>query len=102
MYEDFIPERLTQLRIKKNISAREMSLKIGQSENYINMIENKRSFPSMQTFLYICDYLGITPGQFFDGDNTNPMLLDQVTNTLKRVDDDTLTHIFALAEKLAR
>ena len=37
--EDFI-RRLVQLRMQKNVSARDMSLSIGQSAGYINNIEN--------------------------------------------------------------
>ena len=51
--EEFFRQRLTQLRIQKGVSARDMSLSIGQSESYINKIENGKSFPSMQIFFYI-------------------------------------------------
>jgi len=34
-----------------------MSLTLGQSEDYINRIENKRMLPSMLVFLNICKYL---------------------------------------------
>ncbi|WP_337928083.1 helix-turn-helix transcriptional regulator, partial [Anaerotignum lactatifermentans] len=46
-YEKYFYERLSKLRSQKNVSARDMSLSIGQSENYINSIENKRMLPSM-------------------------------------------------------
>ena len=35
MYEDLVPERIAQLRIKKGVSARDMSLSLGQATNYI-------------------------------------------------------------------
>ena len=54
MYEDFVPERLAQLRSQKGVSARDMSLSLGQANNYINNIENKKSLPAMQSFfLYL-------------------------------------------------
>ena len=62
MYEEFFSRRLAQLRAQKGVSAREMSLAIGQNSSYINRIENQRAFPSMQGFFYICEYLGVTPG----------------------------------------
>ena len=65
MYEEFFSRRLAQLRAQKGVSAREMSLAIGQNSSYINRIENQRAFPSMQGFSYICEYLGVTPGAFF-------------------------------------
>ena len=45
MYEDFLPERLARLRTQKGVSARDMSLSLGQANNYINNIENKKSLP---------------------------------------------------------
>ena len=67
-YFAWVPERIAQLRVQKGVSARDMSLSLGQSESYINKIENRRTLPSMAGFLYICEYFGITPQQFFDAD----------------------------------
>ena len=38
-----------------------MSLSLGQSERYINKIENRRTLPSMTGFFYICEYLILKP-----------------------------------------
>ena len=57
-------KRLTQLRNKQGISARDMSLSLGQSESYINKIENGKALPSMSAFFYICDFLKIHPRDF--------------------------------------
>lgn len=43
--EEKFAERLAQLRTQKGVSAREMSLSLGQSAGYINNIENKNSLP---------------------------------------------------------
>ena len=40
MYEDEFALRLAQLRSKKGVSARDMSLSIGQNAGYINSIES--------------------------------------------------------------
>ena len=42
-YEEFLPQRLTQLRMQRNVSARDMSLSLGQANNYINSIENRKA-----------------------------------------------------------
>ncbi len=101
MYEDFFPERLAQLRMKKGVSARDMSLSLGQSENYINMIENKKSFPSMTVFFYICEYLGVSPKEFFDYENRNPRQLHEIVENLKKLDDTSLVHIAGLVKELS-
>ena len=51
--EEFFRQRLAQLREQKGVSARDMSLTLGQSESYINKIENGKAFPSMHLFFYI-------------------------------------------------
>jgi transcriptional regulator with XRE-family HTH domain len=101
MYDDFFPERLSKLRAKKGVSARDMSLSLGQSENYINMIENKKAFPSMSQFFNICDYLKITPQEFFESGNDNPEKLNGVIADLKKLDDKTLSHVAEIVKGLA-
>ena len=71
-FENFLSLRISQLRHQKGVSAREMSLAIGQSENYISRIESKRMLPSMLVFFYICEYFGIHPKEFFDEKLENP------------------------------
>ena len=81
--EDNFAERLTQLREDKQVSAREMSLALGQNCSYINRIENKKAFPSMQCFFYICEYLQITPQEFFDDKSQSPHTLNKLMDSLK-------------------
>ena len=81
--EDNFAERLSQLREAKQVSAREMSLSIGQNCSYINRIENKKAFPSMQCFFYICDYLQISPQEFFDDKSQTPHTLKELMEASK-------------------
>lgn len=64
--EEFFVGRLIELRADREVSARKMSIDLQQNSSYINRIENKKAFPSMQLFFDICEYLHVTPGQFFD------------------------------------
>ena len=101
-YEDFLPERLARLRTQKDFSARDMSLSMGQADNYINNIENKRSLPSMKSFFYICEYLGITPQEFFDTGNAYPEKLNELLEEAKKLDEDSLAHISAIVKEMNR
>ena len=100
MYEDFLPERLAQLRTQKNVSARDMSLSLGQADNYINNIENRKSQPSMKAVYYICEYLGVTPQEFFDVDNQNPGKLREIMLEAKKLNSDAQTHILGIMREL--
>lgn len=96
MYEDFFAARLTQLRSQKNVSAREMSLAIGQNASYINRIENKQTFPSMQSFFYICEYLNISPKDFFNYDTSFPKEFEEITQWLKVLNGDEFMIVYNL------
>ena len=86
--EVFFRSRLAQLRMKKGVSAREMSLALGQNVSYINRIENGISFPSMQMFFYICDYLDITPRDFFDQGEDNPKLISSLLLAIQKLPEE--------------
>ncbi|MBR2634991.1 MAG: helix-turn-helix transcriptional regulator [Clostridia bacterium] len=88
--------RLAQLRQKKKVSAREMSLAIGQNAGYINNIESGKSLPSLPGVFYICDYLGISVSEFFDLNTKNPAKLNDVISDLKRLDDQQLDNVARL------
>ena len=78
MFEDEFAARLGQLRENRGVSARDMSLSIGQNPCYINNIENGKALPSMASFFFICDYLGITPKEFFDTDSKQPLKMKKL------------------------
>ena len=101
-FEEMFAERLSQLRLAKEVSAREMSLSIGQSPGYINNLENKNNLPSMSAFFYICEYLKISPKDFFDFDSKNPKKLDEILKYLKQVDDEQLDSLLCIVKGLIK
>ncbi len=94
--------RLTELRINKGVSARDMSLSIGQSAGYINNIENGVNLPSMTVFFYICEYLNITPKEFFDEESTNPTKSKELLNATKGLNTKQLDNLIELAKGLQK
>lgn len=102
MYEEKFPLRLAQLRNAKGVSAREMSLSIGQNAGYINLIENGKAFPSLQGFFYICEYLNITPQEFFDTETKAPDKLRDILEDMKKLNDAQLEHIAAIVKDLIK
>lgn len=93
---------LAQLHEKKGVSARDMSLSIGQNPGYINNIESGKSMPSLSGIFYICEYLGITPSEFFDIDSKNPTRLNDVIKDLKRLNDKQLDTIATLVKDIIK
>ncbi len=97
---EMFSERLAELRIKKGVSARDMSLSIGQGPGYINNIENGHNLPSMSVFFYICDYLDVEPSEFFDDGNNNPVELNNLINIMKTMSDTKLNAIATIVEQM--
>ena len=98
MEREVFCKRLVQLRMNKGVSARDMSLSIGQSPNYIIGIEGGKNYPSMETFFYICDYFGITPKEFFDMDSTNPGKTTELMEIVKTLPNEQLDLFIALGK----
>lgn len=103
MDADFVRERITQLRLQKDVSEYKMSYDLGHSRGYINNISSGKTLPSMTEFFAICDYFGISPVEFFDTKAPNPGLSRSVVEALEQLDEEdlelTLTNIKRLLRK---
>ena len=94
--------RLARLREKKGVSARDMSLSIGQNPGYINSIETGKSKPSLDGIFFICEYLGVTPSEFFEMESSNPSKLDAIIKDMKKLNDRQLETIASLVKDLIK
>ena len=102
MYEEQFSARLYQLRTQKGVSARDMSLSIGQNAGYINNIETGKAFPSMTSFFYICEYLNVSPMEFFDFDSTYPKELNLLYNDLNKLTESQFNNIHSIVKELCK
>lgn len=101
MYKEDFSLRLARLRDRMNVSARDMSLSIGQNPGYINNIESGKALPSMSVFFCICEYLGVTPAEFFETDVKSPEKVRIITENLSSLDDVSLDCIAHIVKKLS-
>ena len=101
MYESEFPMRLAKLRTQKGVSARDMSLSLGQNPGYINNIESGKALPSMSNFFYICEYLNISPKDFFDTETPQPEALQELFSNLKKLNSEHLQNISSIVKALA-
>lgn len=100
MNQEWFSNRLAKLRDQRKLSARDLSLSLGQSAGYINKIENKKSMPSMEMFFYVCKFLGVTPEQFFSQEIQQPVLLREAMEELEKMEPEQLEHIIAIAKDI--
>ena len=97
----YIRERISVLRTKKNVSEYRMSTDLGHSKSYIQSISSGKSMPSMGEFLYICEYLGVTPREFFDDSINDPQLVQELYELTRNMSEANLKILVDLAKRLA-
>lgn len=102
MNPDFIRNRITELRIQKNVSEHRMSLDLGHARSYIHGIVCGRTLPSMAEFLAICEYFDISPALFFDEKCETGVLLTRLNKNARDLTEDDLAYLVALAERLGK
>lgn len=90
--------RLSALREQKGVSARDMSLSLGQNSGYINNIENGKSLPSMAVFFYICEYLQISEKDFFDTEIKDPRATNEIINKINSLNKEQYSVIMFLLD----
>ena len=103
MDEEFIRNRITELRLKKGVSEYQMSMELGQNRSYTGAGgsgSSGRSMPSMKQFLNICEYFEITPLQFFDAQENNPQLIKKALDGMRKMSDDDLIMLIGFINRL--
>lgn len=102
MTEEFIRERITQLRLRKGVSEYQMSYDLGHSRGYVYNISSGKALPPMKEFLAICDYFEITPQQFFDGESHHPELLQKALAGMQKLDEADMQMLLTLIARLQK
>lgn len=101
-YIEWFSKRVAELRMQKGVSARDMSLSLGQSESYINKIENRRTLPSMTGFIYICEYFGITPQDFFNVDANTPQKARVLLQEFEKLTPEQAEHVLQIIKDITQ
>ena len=101
-FEEYIAERITQLRYMKGVSANDMSISIGQNRNYITRIENRRHLPSITGLFYICEYFQISFEEFFSEKEPQSKLLSETIALLKSLDESKIAVVNSIINNFAR
>lgn len=92
-YIDFVRTRITELRIKKDVSEHRMSLDLDKNGSYIRGITSGASMPSVKELFNIILYFNMTPAEFFsplDAPNTPYQI---ACNRLRSLSDSDLEKV---------
>lgn len=101
MIRKFIQKRMANIRNAKNISARKLSLELGQSSEYINQIENGKNIPSIEGLINFCSYLNISMGEFFEENFEYPVQYREIIKNLNKLDAIELEKVSEIIKLIA-
>lgn len=101
MDEHFIAERITALRMKKNVSEYRMSLELGQSKSYVQGITSGKALPSVKQLFNLADYFEITMAEFFDDTTDDPQKVHEIMALIRQLSDEDFDRILDLTKRLA-
>jgi len=102
MYEKYVRDRITALRLQKGVSEYQMSYDLGRSRGYIYNISSGKSLPPMKEFFSICDYFGVTPVEFFNAGLKQPELIRKAVEGLENLDDSDVIMILGHINRLQK
>ncbi len=96
MDKKFVQTRYATIRLAHNISARKLSLELGQSSEYINQIESGKSMPSLEGLFNFCEYFHIGLGEFFEQEYNYPVEYKKIIHELNKLDTMELKQFYDL------
>lgn len=97
--EQYVRNRITQLRLLKGVSEYQMSYDLGHSRGYVYNISSGKAMPSMSEFFSICEYFNITPSDFFNVEQANPPLMTEVIDKLKALTENDILLLLTLINR---
>lgn len=100
MDASFIGERITELRLKKDVSEYKMSYDLGKNKNYIRTITSGQALPSVNELFNIFDYFEMTPAQFFD--ESYPQMIQKAIGYMKELDDEDMLLLLNIIQSLCQ
>ncbi len=102
MDKDYIRHKVYYIRNSKKISARNLSLELGMSSEYINQLESGKLTPSVDFLINFCNYFNITLGEFFDVDNKYPTKIKQFVCLLSKLNEEELDAFYNLIRLMVK
>ena len=96
--EQFILDRITELRLKKGISEKQMSRDIRKNQSYLASMLKNKNLPSTKVLINICDSLGISRKDLFAQSYDNPVLVNKITREIKTLTDQELEILYEVVQ----
>ena len=99
-YAQYVREKITSLRLQKDISEYKLSFEIGKSKTYIQAVTSGKSMLSFEAFFDLCEYFNMTPEEFFTQYPADSARLREVRHNLGELSEEDLILVERLVKRL--
>ena len=100
-YIEFVRTRITELRVKKDVSEHKMSLDLDKSGSYIRGITSGAALPSVKELFNIISYFNMTPVDFFAPLGAEDTPYNAICERLRSLDNADLEKVSTLLDWIA-
>ena len=100
-YIEFVRSRITELRVKKDVSEHKMSLDLDKSGSYIRGITSGASMPSVKELFNIIAYFDMSPVDFFAPLGTEDAPYSAICQRLRTLDNADLEKVSTFLDWIA-
>lgn len=100
-YEKYLRDKITRLRLEKNLSEYQLSLELGKCKTYIQAISSGKSLPSFDAFFDLCEYFQLTPEEFFSQDDCDLGQYRRIRHKLEALSAEDLALVEQLLDRLS-
>ena len=100
-YIEFVRSRITELRVKKDVSEHKMSLDLDKSGSYIRGITSGASMPSVKELFNIIAYFDMSPVDFFAPLGTEDAPYSAICERLRTLDNADLEKVSTFLDWIA-
>lgn len=100
-YVTFVRNRITDLRLKKDVSEHRMSLDLDKCGSYIRGISSGASMPSVKELFNIISYFNMTPAEFFAPLESEDTPYRAICNRLSSLSDSDLEKVNTFIDWIA-
>ena len=90
---DLLRDRITELRLIKDVSEHKMSLDLDKSGSYIRLITSGASLPSVKELFNIIEYLDVTPAEFFAPFQETLTSQEQLCERIRHLDEEKISKV---------
>ena len=99
-FAQFIRDRITELRLQRQISEHQMGYDLDKSRSYVYNISSGNALPSLKVLLTIVEYFDMSLAEFFDDCSHCPPLVREAIGGMRNLNTEDMEAVLTMIGRL--